>query len=1350
MAISYYGEGFLKRGTGSYEIDASNNGTESVNGEYAFPFDKDKNSYYSSTMVEHYNVGVYYNWIAATAGDESSFASAEGTTLNADQSICPANWRLPTGSHAMKKDGTYGSDNDFADLIEAYNILDSRSETFNDYPIYIAGAGYKTATNDEAFNTIEQFSGSYWTSTVHGAPNVDRFSFEHRIDKTPTIDRNSIGDMNVSIDERLGAGRSVRCIARAPYAYTVNYVLEGSETAPESRTIETWTPGSAKIKVSSNQYLRSTTFLSGWSTVNGATVPEYSPGDTITLTSEEITLYAVWSPYTEFRFHAGEGSFDSGADNKNNLIKVKAGETDRRTIVSSRCESGNINSMEYYASGSREKISRDDDCYVYGGGSDSYANIDGATALDVTVYYSVDDANGHHDPGYLYDTVSDYWGYHMRPSSDPILGDQEIEKRGYERVYRKTTYGNFVNIELPTDSKSYGYWLEAVSHERTVQIGEYKEPSREGYSFMGWSTVANATEPNWDYYDSASSSSVDLYPVWKKFPTISFQAEGGHFGNDLSNTENTVTMTLTPPQLIGIGSKDVYSRRDYSKCSGTHYIGNKSYEDIVTIPGAKRLYVNLEYNFLDGGVSIRKPNGNSVASYSYHNYYSTYMTFWDNIGMSGNTVNISFNNNSYSRECNPAYGYDATVYGYGYDGAAIHSGEVLTPTRDGYTFVGWATTPGAAEPDWELVGDTYVEDSLTLYAVWKRDAVLTFNAGEGDFYGDANTNSKTNSMTVRYHAGVSLEDKTKTISSWCYSGSKYYYRKSNIDDECQYSQEDYYERVTIPGAKQIEVTTYYAFGSEDDYVTVSNGKREDSAEYRSGGKLSGSSEDAWSSTYKHIHRGVFDGDSVEIYASNYNSQSYGYWMEITGKFPHEVVSGQYRIPQREGYLFAGWATTPGATVSDWEYDEYEYYGDPVTLYAVWAEKDTVTITFHANNGQFDGGTENSMELISRLDDQYVGSETKGVWSNFNSVNSLSVTIPGANKIYYRARKTRGNNSYGSGSMTICGYDHPVSTSAATDACNGAIYRDDSNRYGIYSYQVANSNTVAVVDFNYNASGNHYALILDAIGIATVQPVISGEYKTPTRSGYTFIGWATTAGADNPNWEYNEHSRYTASTDVYAVWAKNTTINFNATDGGTFANSATVNQVELSAIEDYRQELVTKNLSSNDANGVPKNSINDASIYGNGQSYTKTVSFPGAESITATVYYGTGGSSTYDWLCVYAPGVAINTYCSNSLSGRLGGSYSYPSLSTWSGTINGDSASIYFRSDGSGGYYGYWAEFSAVVYTKQQIVSGEILTPTRSDHNFLGWSTTEGATEPDWTYDPNTWYEGTIELYAVWD
>ena len=55
------------------------------------------------------------------------------------------------------------------------------------------------------------------------------------------------------------------------------------------------------------------------------------------------------------------------------------------------------------------------------------------------------------------------------------------------------------------------------------------------------------------------------------------------------------------------------------------------------------------------------------------------------------------------------------------------------PEKDGYTFLGWSTSPGAADVEYDP-GDTYrIDADLTLYPVWESNCTLYFDANGGEY-----------------------------------------------------------------------------------------------------------------------------------------------------------------------------------------------------------------------------------------------------------------------------------------------------------------------------------------------------------------------------------------------------------------------------------------------------------------------------------------------------------------------------------------------------------------------------------------------------------------------------------------
>ncbi|MCF0224816.1 MAG: InlB B-repeat-containing protein, partial [Fibrobacter sp.] len=84
-------------------------------------------------------------------------------------------------------------------------------------------------------------------------------------------------------------------------------------------------------------------------------------------------------------------------------------------------------------------------------------------------------------------------------------------------------------------------------------------------------------------------------------------------------------------------------------------------------------------------------------------------------------------------------------------GTAISVSDIEKPTRSGYTLVGWAENETDTEP---LASLGSVQRVDTLYAVWKQDVTIKFNAGSGHSF-DGGAIEKT--LTFAYGAKISAE-----------------------------------------------------------------------------------------------------------------------------------------------------------------------------------------------------------------------------------------------------------------------------------------------------------------------------------------------------------------------------------------------------------------------------------------------------------------------------------------------------------------------------------------------------------------------------------------------------------------
>lgn len=151
--------------TPSTSTTTSISGYNSDTGKSYNPGDK----YYEGTGSEHYHVGNYYQWSAATAGYTG--------TSQSTQSICPKGWTLP-------------SQNQFQQLINS----GLSGSNFMNSPYYLLRGGLNGSSLSGAGS-----SGYYWSSTPYGSSSAYVLYFISGYVDTTYYNRNY--------------GLSVRCVA---------------------------------------------------------------------------------------------------------------------------------------------------------------------------------------------------------------------------------------------------------------------------------------------------------------------------------------------------------------------------------------------------------------------------------------------------------------------------------------------------------------------------------------------------------------------------------------------------------------------------------------------------------------------------------------------------------------------------------------------------------------------------------------------------------------------------------------------------------------------------------------------------------------------------------------------------------------------------------------------------------------------------------------------------------------------------------------------------------------------------------------------------------------------------------
>lgn len=354
------------------------------------------------------------------------------------------------------------------------------------------------------------------------------------------------------------------------------------------------------------------------------------------------------------------------------------------------------------------------------------------------------------------------------------------------------------------------------------------------------------------------------------------------------------------------------------------------------------------------------------------------------------------------------------------------------------------------------------------------------------------------------------------------------------------------------------------------------------------------------------------------------------------------------IPIRFGYTFKGWGTSSTDTSVNYAPGGLCTYNESRTLYAIWESNapKTYTVKYNAN-----GGT--------------------GAPSSQTKTHDVTLTLS-------YTKPTRSG-------YTFKGWSTTSGTIQAVKYAAGGSYVDNAS---VTLYAVWQENAATTYTVSYNANGGSGA------------PSAQTKYKdvtltlsstTPTRSGYTFLGWSTSSTATSPTYYAGGSYTANASATLYAVWSYNAptvyTISFNANGGSGAPGSVTKTHgvtLYLPSTEPTRTNY--------DFLGWSTSSTATTPTYYAGGSFTRnanTTLYAVWEYAPATyrVYYNANGGSG-------APSSQIKTY-------------------------------------------GVSLTLSSVI-------------PTRSGYDFIGWSTSSTATSA--TYDPSDSYtaNASVTLYAVWN
>ena len=668
-------------------------------------------------------------------------------------------------------------------------------------------------------------------------------------------------------------------------------------------------------------------------------------------------------------------------------------------------------------------------------------------------------------------------------------------------------------------------------------------PTRSGFTFLGWEPVANKSALSGRYRGGdqiVAGASITLYAIWAQdsatFYTLKFDANGG--SNAPANLKHTGTasMPLTIPTRSG------YRFKGWAKTSSNYtpdYIaGYNDYTDNFLKQTTATVYavweeytITFNANGGSGGPTTLKGSGNITLptlrptrdTYSFVFWTKTKNSVEDGAWAPGQTYRLTEDVTLYAGWMKSHYlkynynggtGNIASFYGY--------EVKVTTdkPTRSGYTFLGWATSSSATTPQYTGGETIYLDDNkdVTLYAVWKQYTLIYHANGGGtapaaqtggavtiaDYptrsgytcLGWATTATATSANTT-YNKGksVSLTADLHLYAVWQAAGS-YTLTFDAKGGSGAPAALKHNGSVVLPTTRPTkDGCTFVGWAPGESNLTT----------YMPGDNYISSKN---STLYANWHT---DGESLTLtYNGNGGSDTVtnmpASQTSTTGSW---VVSKT--IPAREGYTFLGWSLSGGknGTVSVWDGGETIRFRSSVSLYAIWVPKSTTvyTLTFNANGGK---GAPAEKKFTEKVVIPYQRPTRDGYvflgWSK-----SASATTP--------------------------------TYSAGADVSNLTA---DTKLYAVWQMK----NTVS-----FDANGGSGA----PSAITTADSKITLPTTAPTRSGYTFLGWHTSATATNPLYAAGGiYGPVNSSAILYAIWAKSGTTVYTLTfnpNGGSGAPGA---------------------------------------------------------------------------------------------------------------------------------------------------------------------------------------------------
>ena len=541
------------------------------------------------------------------------------------------------------------------------------------------------------------------------------------------------------------------------------------------------------------------------------------------------------------------------------------------------------------------------------------------------------------------------WSYD-RDGNDPVDFTQAIVAgSGHATVYAQWKQNNEKAVLYVANGGAFAdgnVAMEGVTDSNGV-ARQPLAPTREGYTFTGWTYDAAGTEPvDFTKPVQGGGQHVTFYAQWAELANnekdVLYVANGGVFadGNEtlqgVTDGDGVARQPLAPTREGYTFAGWTYDREgtdpvDFSKPlvgGGDHATLYAQWNAVEEDNSIDVLYVANGGTFFDGSDALqgvtdgdgvaRQPlaptrEGYTFAGWTYDREgtdpvdfskplvgggdHATLFAQWDMV-VEDNSIDVLYVANG-----GTFFDGNETLQGVT-DGDGV-ARQPLAPTREGYTFAGWTYDSKGTDPVDFSKPVQGGGDHVTFYAQWNMDVEansidVLYVANGGTFF-DGNETLQ----GVTDGDGVARQPLAPTREGYTFAGWTY---DSKGTDPVDFSK-------PVQGGG--DHVTFYAQWTKDKGADENV---KDVLYFANGGVFFDGNETL---------QGVTDGDGV---------------------------ARQPLAPTREGYTFAGWTyDSKGTDPVDFS-KPVQGGGDHVTFYAQWTKNETPAVQTHKVNFYVDGST----------------------------------------------------------------------------------------------------------------------------------------------------------------------------------------------------------------------------------------------------------------------------------------------------------------------------------------------------------------------------------------------------------